>query len=249
MIPASKSKPFNALFSVYNEYYLLRRHFHSVRLRGAVDPLTKGPVLYVMNHSSWWDGLIAYHAEQTASARDHYMMMDERQMSKFSFFRKIGAFSIDKTSPAETVISLKYAMKLLQQDKSVWIFPQGDIRHQEVRPLTFSSGVGYMLERCAAAAVIPVTLYYTLGVHQKAEATMYFGTPISSAWDSIGRKNVTLQLQQKLETQLDLHKGWITGENAVELALFHPLWPDGKSASDRFDAWRRRLSGWNPFSG
>ncbi|ANE47253.1 hypothetical protein SY83_14350 [Paenibacillus swuensis] len=249
VIQAQKSKRFNAIFRRYNEWYLLRRHFHSFHVRGQADPLRSGPVLYVMNHSSWWDGLLAYHAEQTLSERDHYIMMDEKQLQKFRFFCKIGAFSIDKSSAAGTVQSLKYALKLLQQGRSVWIFPQGDIKHQELRPLELHSGAGYMLERCPDTTVIPVTLYYTLGLHQKAEASMMFGEALNHSWAELGRKAAMSFIQEKLEEQLDRHKSWIVQDHLQELALFRPYLGTGKSTSDRFEHFGKWVSRWNPFSG
>lgn len=140
MIASDSSKWFKRIFAQYNENYLLRRHFHSFQLSGEIDPAPQGqPVLYLMNHSSWWDGMVVYHAIANASAREHYMMMDEEQMKRYRFFRKIGAFSIDKKSSRAIVASLRYSESLLNQGYGVWLFPQGDIEHLERRPLRFQT--------------------------------------------------------------------------------------------------------------
>lgn len=91
MIAAAKSRVFHKIFRRYNEWYLLRRAFRSVAAAGSPDPDIAGsrPVLYIMNHSSWWDGLWFYHAIQCLSHADwaqYYVMMEERQLSSFRFF-------------------------------------------------------------------------------------------------------------------------------------------------------------------
>lgn len=96
MIRAVKSKPFNRIFALYNHYYLLRRRFRSFTLTGSLDPQVdlrdnspidpNRPVIYFMNHSSWWDGLLLYHAARQTSRGDHYVMMEEQQLQQYAFF-------------------------------------------------------------------------------------------------------------------------------------------------------------------
>lgn len=96
MIRAVKSKPFNRIFALYNHYYLLRRRFRSFTLTGSLDPQVDirdnspieatRPVIYFMNHSSWWDGLLLYHAARQTSRGDHYVMMEEQQLQQYAFF-------------------------------------------------------------------------------------------------------------------------------------------------------------------
>ena len=64
-------------------------------------------------------------------------MMDEPGLKQYPFFRKLGAFSINREQPKEIVQSLRYSKKLIDQNMPVWLFPQGEIQHQEIRPLEF----------------------------------------------------------------------------------------------------------------
>ncbi|WP_028563201.1 lysophospholipid acyltransferase family protein [Paenibacillus pinihumi] len=241
MIGASKSRLFNALFFRYNAYYLLRRHFRYVGLSGELDPLPRTGLLYLMNHSSWWDGLIVYHAICTCSQGDHYVMMDERQLARYSFFRKLGAFSIDKSSTRGIVRSLDYAAELLSAGKRVWMFPQGDIRHLESRPLEFKSGAAYLLRSSPAAAVMTMTAYYSLCHHQKAEVTLQAAAPLMMPWNEMERRSISAVLRKRLNEQLEAHKQSVVQSAPLPSPEYAALLRGGRSTSDHFDSMKRVL--------
>lgn len=249
MIEARKSKSFEQIFHTYNKYYLLRRHFHSLTLRGTFDHegTTNKPILYIMNHSSWWDGLLAYYATRTCSRNDHYIMMDEKQMNRYPFFRKIGAFSIDKTSLRGIIQSLHYAGKLLDRGACVWLFPQGEIYHSEVRPLHFQSGCGYLLAECEAAAVVPVTMISAMLQHQKPDASLWAGEPIFQNWKQLGRKKTVEELRISLENQLNVHRQLVISEQNTISEQFIPILEEGRSTNDIFDDFRKKVGIWKSF--
>lgn len=250
MISAQKKEWFEKLFERYNEHYLLRRHFHTLAMRGHIEAAASDrPIVYIMNHSSWWDGLTVYHAARFAGHRQHYYMMDEKQLSRYRFFHKLGAFSIDKESLRGILQSLRYAADLLEAGNSVWIYPQGDIYHLEERPLYFQNGIGYLLERCPQAVVQPVSAYYTLGMNQKAEATLWFGEPVHHNWAAFGRKGIASNLQELLERQLDAHRALAIAAPDGQLQGFRPLLIGSLSTNEVFDAFKRRASRWFTFSG
>ncbi|GGG20742.1 lysophospholipid acyltransferase family protein [Paenibacillus abyssi] len=248
MIEAVKSRWFDTVFFHYNKHCLLRRHFHSIGLQGSLDPQEQQGILYVMNHSSWWDGLIAYHLFRTCSRGDHYVMMDEKQMRQYRFFRKLGAFSIDKSSSRGLTQSLKYAVSLLDAGKQVWIYPQGDIQHLEKQPLVFQNGIGFLLERSPKTAVIPVTIYYTMGHYQKAEVTLAAGEPIRYPWNELGRAEAVRLISDHFNVQLLRHKELVVSGTAAGSDFAQLLRP-GRSTSDRFDAVKKRVDAWKSFFG
>ncbi|GFZ79387.1 glycerol acyltransferase [Paenibacillus marchantiophytorum] len=250
MIASDTSRWFKWLFSHYNERYLLQRHFHAIDTVGDIDPAPPGrPVLYMMNHSSWWDGLIVYQAIVRASKREHFMMMDEKQMSRYRFFRKIGAFSIDKSSYRGVIESLHYSEQLLKQGHSVWLFPQGDIQHLEHRPLQFQNGIGYLLERCPEAIVQPVTAYYSLGLHQKAEVSLLFGMQIEHDWLLESRKLRNAMLRARLEQQLDDHRNLVIRTNGGAIVGARSLLQTTRSTNEKYDAWKNGVAKWTSFFG
>ncbi|WP_099520938.1 lysophospholipid acyltransferase family protein [Paenibacillus sp. BIHB 4019] len=229
---------------------MLKRHFHAVSMRGELDQVPADrPLLLIMNHSCWWDGLLVYHMIRSESQRRHYMMMDERQMKRYAFFRRIGAFSVNKENLREMAASLRYAAGLLRSGGAVWLFPQGDIFHLESRPLQFQTGIGYLLERCPDAAVLPVSLYYTMGLHQKASATFSIGSRIEDDWRALGRKEAAMLLERKLEEQLDEHRLAVIAGADGERDGFRPLLATGRSVNETFDQMKGRAARWKSFFG
>lgn len=247
MIKSNKQAWFNNVFYRYNLHYLLRRHFHSIGVKGRLDPFHSRPILYIANHSCWWDGLLAYHAVETLSKHEHFYMMDEKQMHKFQFFRKLGAFSIDKTSGREILRSLQYAGEKLVQGHRVWMFPQGDIYHADARPLQFQTGIGHVLHHCPSAVVVPVSFDYTLCNQQKPEVTMQFGEVVQADWAAMTRKEIAHMLQILLEAQLDAHRAdVVSGRSALD---FQPMLKAARTTDQIFDAFSRRVRRWTSFSG
>lgn len=127
MLEAVPSGRFDWLFYRYNSLYLLRRHFHFIGISGELQPAAAAGrgILYLMNHSSWWDGLLAYHAAGKLPGKRHYFMMEEEQLRKYAFFRKLGAYSINPGSPGDARASLRYTAGLLQAGENVWMYPEG----------------------------------------------------------------------------------------------------------------------------
>lgn len=112
-------------------------------MKGTVDPNEKLPVLYIANHSSWWDGLIIFLLTEKASGLDHYMMMEEKQLKQYAFFRKLGAFPVQKENLKSVKQALMTAKENMQAGGAVWLFPQGKIMHQDMRPLELEAGLHF----------------------------------------------------------------------------------------------------------
>lgn len=244
MIPAEHSPAFRALFDLYNRRYLLPRAFRRMDLYGSLDAGVERerPILYIANHSSWWDGLLLFHLWRRSGEDHHYVMMDEEQLAKYRFFRKLGAYSVDKSGPGASRASLRYTEELLAKGNRVWLFPQGDIRHLESRPLVLRRGAEYLLRRVPHAAVVPVTFYYTQGLHSKPEASLEIGRPLLEDWAALDRESIMAMLQDELEQQLDRHR-----EREIA-AVDHPasaprpdreLLRTGLSVNEKFDRVRR----------
>ncbi|SEU13307.1 lysophospholipid acyltransferase family protein [Paenibacillus sp. NFR01] len=241
MLEAAKSRSFDALFSRYNTLYLLRRHFRFLGISGDLQPASAGgrPLLYIMNHSSWWDGLLAYHAARVLSSRKQYFMMEEAQLRKFQFFRRLGAYSVNRNHPADVRASLRYTAGLLGEGGSVWIYPEGELLPLEHRPLQLREGAAIVLRLCPEAAVVPVTLYHGLFFHPKPEATLLAGAPLLQPWKELDRSSISALLASCLQEQLERHRRLILDNKGHMPACFRPLVKTGGSVHERYDAWRR----------
>ncbi|WP_340026207.1 lysophospholipid acyltransferase family protein [Paenibacillus sp. FSL K6-1096] len=240
MLEAAKSASFDRLFSRYNSLYLLRRHFHFIGLSGELQPAAAAGrgILYLMNHSSWWDGLLAYHAAGKLPGNRHYFMMEEEQLSKYAFFRKLGAFSINPGNPGDLRASLRYTAGLLQAGESVWMYPEGEILPLEHRPLSLKEGAALVLRLSPQTAVVPVTLYHGLFRHTKPEATLLAGAPQLLPWAEMERPEIARTLESVLNRQLEAHRSNILSYKGYMPEEFHPLLRRGRSTNEWLDLLR-----------
>lgn len=244
MLQAAKSQSFDKWFFRYNSFYLLRRHFHFFGASGELEPLAAGnrPVLYLMNHSSWWDGLLAYHAAGKLTRGRHYYMMEEEQLIKYAFFRKLGAYSINRNSPGDVSASLRYTARMLREGGSVWMYPEGEILPLEHRPLILKEGAALVLRLCPEAIVVPVTLYHGLFRHSKPEATLLAGAPLLHSWREMDRRSIVKVLEDVLAEQLQEHRELILRHKGDMPVCFRPLIGTGRSVNEWLDMMRGRGS-------
>ncbi len=162
MITARKSAWFERLFALYNRQLIARR-FEGLRVAG-LDHLRERtpdvPQLLYANHSSWWDGLALFQLARVCKL-DLYAMMEERQLRRYPFHRKLGAFSVVRENPREALRSIEYAGNLLRHtSRTLLIFPQGATEPNDVRPLKFYTGAAHIIERVGEIDALPVALRY-----------------------------------------------------------------------------------------
>jgi 1-acyl-sn-glycerol-3-phosphate acyltransferase len=169
MLPAIPNPLVQLWFNWYCRF-ALRKFFHRVHLYGNVPFEPNQSTLYIANHSSFWDViainfLIHAHRRQPA-----YCMSDLEQVKKHPFFRRVGAFSVDRTRPRDGLRAIYYAADLLNQSPcAVVIFPQGKIEPADKRPMKFEHGIARLIEKSPAANVVIVALRYEFWLDQRAE--------------------------------------------------------------------------------
>ena len=136
-----------------------------------------GGVLFAANHSCWWDLYLAHFLNETIPV-DGYGMMEHANLTRFGFFRRIGAFSVDRSSPAGVRASIDYASSCSGgRTSGVWIFPQGKIVGNDVRPLGFQPGLRTLVRRAGRVRIVPVALRYEFWQDERPEAFVRFGEP------------------------------------------------------------------------
>lgn len=162
MITARKSRWFEKLFAIYNRNLIARR-FEGLQVAGLENLRNRkrdAPLLLYANHSSWWDGLMILQVGRAGNL-EQYAMMEERQLRRYSFHRKLGAFSVVRENPREALRSIEYGGQLLRNtDRALWIFPQGDTLPNDVRPLKLYAGAARIVEQAGRAYAAPVGLRY-----------------------------------------------------------------------------------------
>ncbi|MFN4241823.1 MAG: lysophospholipid acyltransferase family protein [Tepidisphaerales bacterium] len=171
--------------------YALRRHFHRVMRYGAeLPPASPTGTLVLANHVSWWDG-ITLDAVLRPTHPELRCMIDEVQVRRHPFFRRVGGFSVNRSSPRDAVRACAHAAGLLRDGKTVVMFPQGAIVPAG-RPLVLERGFTRILDDAPDAAVLVVALRYEFWEHQRPELLVHIAPPLAGR--SAGRDDVTAAL-------------------------------------------------------
>lgn len=175
MIEASPSPVFSRLFSVYAGW-TVRRHFRAVFVRGNL-PDTRSPLLVCVHHAGWWDPILLFHLSRRRFPGRHFTMMEAANLRRYPFFRRLGAFGVDRESPTGPLPSLRYALARLSEPPSrVWIFPQGAIAPVDRRPIDVDPGAAWLASR-AGVPVVAVAIRYEFREDQLPEAFVSFSEP------------------------------------------------------------------------
>ncbi|MDX1638476.1 MAG: lysophospholipid acyltransferase family protein [Balneolaceae bacterium] len=179
-IPANESKWFIAIFKWYT-WLLFRRRFHRVWIQQEYQPQEGDRTVYYLNHHSWWDGLIPLLLNEFRFRQRARALMEDRQMKHYRFFRKIGAFSINRNDPRKTITSLRYAVHSMQRkNASLFVYPEGKITPPGTTP-EFEGGLGWLHENLSGAGIafVPIGIHIHTMRSDKPELHLAIGTPTS----------------------------------------------------------------------
>jgi 1-acyl-sn-glycerol-3-phosphate acyltransferase len=111
----------------------------------------------------------------------HYAMMEEENLRRFAFFRWLGAFGVERASPAGAAAATRYALARLEEPWArVWLFPQGALRPADLRPIRCERGAAW-LAAAAGVRLVPVAVRYEFLGEQRPEAFVSFGEPVAVA--------------------------------------------------------------------
>ena len=156
---------------------LFKRHFHEIQLLGTLPEIPDDlPVLLLPNHSTWWDGFFVYLLNKRIFRRTAYLMMLEKQLTKYKFFRKIGAYSIEPENRRSVIESLEYTVELLNREMPlVSVFPQGELLPWHTRPLDYKRGVEWILQKYGnPVTVLPLAIRAEFLGEQRPSAFFLF---------------------------------------------------------------------------
>lgn len=208
MIEANKNIVFQKVFSVYVKH-ILKKHFHKIHLSGDENFLNRNktlPSIIFANHSNWWDALLPFWLSYNIFDVNAYAMMDHKQLSKYKFFRWIGVFSVDKESKIDSYRSFKYAANLLKSGTNVlWIYPQGTMPPNDLRPLKFENGLSKLINEVGDVNIIPLIYNYEFLKDQKPEVFIKI-LPLLNKFNNIDAVSYTEYLENYITSALDEQK-------------------------------------------
>ena len=157
---------------------LFKRHFHTIQLLGDLPEVPAHlPLLLLPNHSTWWDGFFIYLLNKRIFQRTAYLMMLEAQLSKYKFFAKLGAYSIEPKHRQGILESLEYTVGLLSRGTPlISIFPQGELLPWHTRPLDYKRGVEWILREYGKPVVmLPLAIRTEFLGEKRPEVFFCFG--------------------------------------------------------------------------
>jgi 1-acyl-sn-glycerol-3-phosphate acyltransferase len=186
-IPDAWSPRFARFFGWY-AWRQLRGRFHAVRMlqgsHAALHDLAshRGPALVAMNHSSWWDPMVAVALHHRFfPERGNLSPMDARELNRFRFLRRLGIFGIDPDDPVSLAAMSAHVLRRLGQMErgTLIITPQGrftDVR----RPVVPRPGLASIAASLGHVRAWSVALEYGFWVDARPEifvSVQAIGTP------------------------------------------------------------------------
>jgi 1-acyl-sn-glycerol-3-phosphate acyltransferase len=232
------------LFSFYVRHFVAR-HFHAVRLTRDTVPveLGPGPVIFALNHPSWWDPMVAMLLARQLGDRVHVAPIDEAALERYRFFRRLGLFGVEPNSFRGLRQLQAVGQEVLRRrDGALWITPQGAFSDVRRRPLRFRPGIGVLARLLREGTIVPVAIEYPFWTERLPEALVRFGRPIRVA---DGRALSAREWTDLVEQQLG-----ITQDELAELAMardprsFQVLLAGRTGVTWIYDLWRRLVAWW-----
>ncbi|MDZ8054403.1 MAG: 1-acyl-sn-glycerol-3-phosphate acyltransferase [Aulosira sp. ZfuCHP01] len=214
--------------------YLLGRHFlipsffGRITIIGQENLPTTGPVILAPTHRARWDALLVPYAAIACNAKQDLRFMvtsSECKGLQGWFVRRLGGFPVNPKHPSIT--TLRHGVDLLQQKKTLVIFPEGGIyRDGEVHPL--KPGIARLALSAESSQpdlgikIIPISINYSQTYpNWGTDVMIHIGPAIKVADYSQGcvkqnAKCLTSDLAKVLQ-QLSHQESEITSHTFVEI--------------------------------
>jgi|YNPMSStandDraft_1061717.scaffolds.fasta_scaffold01006_14 hypothetical protein len=174
MIEAKHKKLYYLFFKFYT-HFKIKKHFHKVVFVGKPKVYEKS-VLILSNHISWWDGFWINYFNEHITKKKLFFMMLEEQLLKYSFFSKIGGYSVKKNT-RDILNSINFTLNLLKSyENAVFLFPQGEIKSLYTNEITFESGIQRILNNVCDIEIVFLCNFIEYFSNQKPTLYMYFRT-------------------------------------------------------------------------
>lgn len=201
----------------------------------------KEPLILYCTHGGWWDAAAVIFLSLRTFQLDALGMMEDTQLEKYPFFRKIGMFSVNRANPRSAMESLLYCVENLQnKHRALWIFPQGMVIHQESRPVNCETGTAVLVKKLGIVHCVPVALRYDFLQEQKPEMFIRIGKPERIEWENTMNTNsLTEHFNKRLTDE------WNTMRNDIitqSLNDYKVLLQGKKSMEKRVDFYMEKLA-------
>ena len=157
---------------------LFRRHFASARWSALDDPTGwdhSVPVLFLSNHTNWWDGFFSCLLTAEWGFTFH-ILMEAGNLERYPAFRRIGTLPLRRDSRMGAWQDLHDADRALRAGSSLWIYPQGRRRPATEVPWRLERGAAHLaIRHSGPLRICPVAFRYSFMSEQLPEAIALAG--------------------------------------------------------------------------
>ena len=161
--------------------YVAKR-FHRVLLTNSSqfpDIVSGLPIVFVLNHPSWWDPMIGILISERFPNYEHFAPIDAQMLEKYRVFKQLGFYPLDRGSMKGIAQFLRATLNILSRDShAVWITAQGQFCDVRQRPLNLEPGVGHIAARMSRGLIVPIALEYTFWNESRPNAFIAIGEAI-----------------------------------------------------------------------
>lgn len=201
-IPARESRLFISLFGWYVRW-LTKFRFKHIWLKQHYRPSPGSRSIYYLNHSSWWDGIIPLLLNRFLFHQNARAMMEDTQMKRYKFFRRLGAFSVSPNETRRSARSLRYAVESMQRNNaSLFIFPEGEIVPFTANQPVFRDGLSWLCRQLPETDVIPIGIYIHTLRYNRPELHIQIGHPVDVINPIAKLSTIRDILEKNLQKQL-----------------------------------------------
>lgn len=200
-LPAEESRFYILFFRIISKW-LFKFRFHRAWLKQDYHPSETNRTVYFLNHHTWWDGLIPLLLNEYLFQQQARALMEDKQIKKYRFFKKIGAFSINRQHPRQTITSLRYAVQSMDRPRaSLFIYPEGKLTPPGT-PVEFEGGLSWLYDQLPGVDFVPVALFLHCMHRSKPELLIHVGSPVQP-YPGLDRNQHTAVFREALQAMLD----------------------------------------------
>jgi len=221
----------------------IRRQFHTCRISGeeqihrlASDSL-QIPTIFACTHGSWWDAAMTIELSLGQFDLDAFGMMEHKKLHKYRFLSRIGMFSVVREDAQSAMFSLRYAAQLLKNtNRSLWMFPQGELIHQDCPVISCEPGIGIIASLIDDCRIVPVALRYELLREQRATCWIKIGGPLMFN-SGVAIREITAAVSEALMSTRNIVRSDAISEDS---SMYRTFLKGSMSMEKRFDRFTRR---------
>lgn len=105
--------------------------------------------------------------------------MEDKQLNRYPFFRRLGVFSINLRSARSSMQSLRYAIQSMgRPNASLYIYPQGKIVPFSTNELEFKKGIGWLAKKLPHTDIVPIGIYIHTKESDKPRLELTVGSEV-----------------------------------------------------------------------